>query len=461
MTIWKPDILDPSLPKYLGLAAAIARSIENGELRPGDRLPPQRELADFLGVTVGTITRGYREAQEKGLLKGEVGRGTYVSEPRTDPTPLRVSAEYPEGVIDLSCAYPLYGTEPDLAVTLRRLSDSLPIQHLLYYQPSEGMVRHREAGVKLIKRLGMDVSRDRIIITCGSQHAINVIFSAVARPGDVILTESLTFPNVKALAALMNLRLHPVEIDDQGVIPESLAAACRAERVKALYLIPTLQNPTMAVLPEKRKRKIAAIARDFDIALIEDENYRLMVPDPPPLTATFAPERTFLIGGVSKCLASGLRIAFNVCPPQFYKNVQLNVASTMIMAVPLAAEIASQWILDGTFDQIMVRKRNEASARCAMTNQILKGFSYKSYEYGFFVWLRLPAPWSSSQFIQECFRRGIVLPPTESFVSGVEPAPNAVRISWSAAPGRQAWEKALRTMAEILSGPPSAGSYLL
>ena len=275
MTIWKPHQLNQDQPLYLAIAQALAEDIQSRNLSPGDRLPPQRELADAIGVTLGTVTRAYEEARKKGLIKGEIGRGTYVARQLPEPKPLRVNADHPPGHIDLTCAYPIYGVDPELAPVLRMLADRPDVQTLMCYQPSEGLYRHRAAGASWIRRMGLDASPENIIVTNGAQHANTAVFGLLAGPGDTILTEALTFPNIKSVAALMHLNLEPVAIDDQGLVPEAFEAACRNSRVRALYCIPTLHNPTTAIMPESRKKKIVAIARDHDVAIIEDENQLL------------------------------------------------------------------------------------------------------------------------------------------------------------------------------------------
>jgi DNA-binding transcriptional MocR family regulator len=462
MTIWKPQQLDPNKPLYLAIAQALADDIQSRNLAPGDRLPPQRDLADEIGVTLGTVTRAYEEARKKGLIKGETGRGTFVARQLPEPKPLRINADHPPGHIDLTCAYPIYGVDPELAPALRTLADNPDVQSLMCYQPSEGLHRHRAAGARWLKGMGLpDITPDNVIVTNGAQHANTAIFGLLAGPGDTILTEALTFPNIKSVAALMHLNLEPVAMDDNGLIPEAFEMACRNGRVRALYCIPTLHNPTTAIMPESRKQKIAAIARDHDVAIVEDENYRLLQPDAPPLIASFAPERTFLVGGISKALAAGLRIAYVACPPKFYKRLLYNVAATTIMATPLSAEIAAMWIEDGTAEISIERRRKDASARYETARRILAPFSCKMREYCYYAWLELPDFWRASQFAAELYRRGISVTPADAFTVGYAPVPNAVRIVLSAARDQETLIAALNRVAETLSDPPAGGTCLV
>ena len=447
--------------KYLALAEVLAEDIRKGVLNPGDRLPTQRDLADAVGVTLGTVTRAYNEVIKQGLIQGEVGRGTYVAHRLPEPTPMPIAAELPAGHIDLTCAYPIYGVDPDLAAVLRKIADGPDVQTFLRYQPSEGLYRHRAAGASWLRRLGSEARPEEVLVTCGAQHANTAIFSLVAGPGETMVTESLTYPNAKALAAILGIHLEPGPMDDQGLIPEGFEAICRKGRVRALYCIPTLQNPTTSILPEARRRKIAAIARDYDVAIVEDEVYRILEPDPPPLISSFAPERSFLIGGVSKVLGAGLRLAYVAAPAQWYKRLLNNIAATMIMAPPLTAEIASRWVEDGTVETAIEHKRQEAVARTELARRVLAGYSFRLETHAYYVWLLLPQPWRGNQFSTELYRRGVSVAQADAFAVGHTPVPNAVRVSLSAAPDRATLERALRLIAETLADPPAYGACLM
>ncbi len=453
--------LDASQPIYLAIAQALAGDIQANVLKADDRLPPQRELAQEIGVTVGTVTRAYHEVHKQGLIRGEIGRGTFVAPRLPDPVPLHIDVEHPPGIIDLTCAYPIYSEELDLAAALRRLSERPGIQELLLYQPSEGMMRHRAAGALWIKKMGLDVSPGEVMVTCGAQHANTVIFGLLAKPGETILAEEMTFPNIKSLAAMMRVNLEPVEIDDRGLIPEAFEAACRRNKVRALYCIPTLHNPTTAIMPEKRRRKIAVIAKDYDVAIVEDENYRFLQPDPPPLVSSFARERCFLVGGVSKALAAGLRIGYVVPPPQMHRRLLHNLAATTIMAAGLTAEIAAGWIEDGTVDLSIQNKQREAAARNELVKSILGPYSYTGKKHAYFIWLELPEAWRLNQFVAEAYRRGVAVTPADAFVVGYAPVSNAVRIALSPAKDRSTLERALRIIADLLADPPFHGGCLL
>src|SRR6266545_7156005 len=178
MTMWTPDLRQRSGPRYLAIAEALAEDAGGGRLRPGTRLPTHRDLADRLGVTVGTITRAYAEATRRGLVTGEVGRGTFVRA-RARPAAM---AEGPEaGLIDLSANLPPAAAVKQEAATLARTLAALArrkdLGRLLAYPPEGGAREHRAAGAEWIRRGGFATTVERVLVTSGSQHGMTAVFA--------------------------------------------------------------------------------------------------------------------------------------------------------------------------------------------------------------------------------------------------------------------------------------------
>jgi DNA-binding transcriptional MocR family regulator len=280
---------DPSaeLPKYLAIANSIARAVETGGIKPGSRLPTHRALAVQESVTIGTVSRAYDELYRRGLVVGEVGRGTFVRSLPTEATRFGQPDNPTKDAIDLSLNLPVPGAQvAELARVIVELVKRGRLNGLLGYAPHLGTARHRAAGAEWIGRSGLKVSLDEVVVTNGAQHAIFLALSTLARPGDVILTEGLTYPGVKTIASMLHLRLEGVAIDATGLRPEAFQDACEKHRPKALYCMPTVQNPTASVMNEQRRRRIADIARMNHVAVIEDDTYGFLAPDAPrPITA--------------------------------------------------------------------------------------------------------------------------------------------------------------------------------
>ncbi len=453
--MWLPTHLTNTAPKYLAIALAIEDDVREGRLTPGDRLPPQRELADRLGVTVGTVTRGYAEAEKRGLVRGEVGRGTFVASDVASRDFLFIHEDTDADFVDLSLVYPLYSDDPDLRTALRRMSARTSLERLLQYQFGKGMVKHREAGTRWVERAGLKPSIEDILICSGEQHALTVLLMALFKPGDKLLVEELTYPGIKQLAALLQIRLEPVAMDDYGILPEILEVACTRDGVKGLYTIPSVQNPTTVTIPESRRHEIAAVCRKHDVWILEDDCYLMTLENPPLPLFAYAPEITFFISTLSKTLAAGLRTAFLIAPKEYVKRLESAITHTIWMASPILAELATMWIEDGTAEMVMKKKQAEARVRNGIAESCLTGMKYRAKATGYFIWLELPEPWTASALEREALTRKIGLVTAEQFLVGNAPVPRATRLSLTGPRTREALSRGLTAIADILSGSPS------
>jgi len=448
MTIWAPA-LRPSGPRYLAIAEALENDVREGRLAGGDRLPTQRALAERLGVTVGTVTRGYAEAARRGLLDGEVGRGTFVRSRHAHP-------EEP-GVVDLSHNHPPVPPgdtlRAALAATLGALTRSPGVADLLAYPPDGGDPSHREAGAAWLSRSGLEVDPTRVLVSSGSQHALAALLASRFRPGDRILAESCTYPGLKAAAELLHLRLEGLAMDAEGLVPEAFESACRRGGARGLYCVPTIQNPTAAVMPSARREAIATIARRHDVAVIEDDIHALLPEVRLPPISALLPELSYHVTTTSKSLAPGLRIAYLLGPPGEEARLQAAIRATTWAASPLMAEVASAWIRDGTAEKLLEERRREAASRQRLAAEVLHGVDFRAHPFGYHLWLTLPEPWRADAFVTELARRGVAVTPAEVFAVGRSAAPHAVRVGLGGGTSREQLRAALETLADALRAP--------
>jgi DNA-binding transcriptional MocR family regulator len=456
--MWSPDLKAFSGPRYLAIVSAIAEDVERGTLKAGDQMPTHRDLAGVLGVTTGTITRAYAEAAKRGLLVGETGRGTFVRASLHEDSFTAPLSSEDEDLIDLSFNIPPLSLGDPLGQalthTLTNLAARPGLSTMMSYQPAIGLERHREAGAAWATRSGLRVDTQHVIICTGALHAMTVVFSTLTKPGDSIFTESLTYPGMKNLAHLLHLRLKGLPTDEEGIIPEAFDEACRQDSAKILYTIPTIQNPLGTVMPEARRREIAAIATEHNVAIVEDDVHSFMLTSPPPPVSSFARENSYYILSTSKSIAPGMRIAYLVAPERMVEPLATSLRATVWMAAPLMAEIVSEWIRDGTADRLMDQKRAEATTRQLMANEILNGFEFDSHPFSFHLWLHLPEPWRSNEFAAQLRRRGVLVTPAEAFVPGREEAPHAVRVCIGAPRSRAQLEKGLGIVKAVLQETP-------
>jgi DNA-binding transcriptional MocR family regulator len=445
----------------MAILDALAGDIAAGRLKAGDRLPTQRDLADCLGVSLGTVTRAYSAAERRGLIRGETGRGTFVA---GAPVDLYGAAEFElttAGMIDMAVVRPLYGFDPDMAPALREVARRPERAELLHYQPNAGMRRHREAGAAWAARHGLAAEADQVIVCAGIQHALTVALVTVCRPGDVLLVEALTYPGVRVLAGLLELKLVPVPMDAHGLIPEALDSACRQHQARALFTMPSIHNPTTITLSEERRRRIAGIAAEHGLAVLEDAVNHLLLDDPPPPLSAFMPGSGYFMAGLAKAAAGGLRVAFLIAPPSMIEPLNRSVWATTWMTAPLCAEVAAVWIEDGTVEAALRRKRAEARERVSLARKILAGFDLRTETCSHHAWLSLPEGWeSAARFAGEARRQRVAVAPADLF-DPTGGAPAAVRIALSTPPTRQLLEEGLERLKQVLSNPAGLGTAIV
>ncbi|MCG8455168.1 MAG: PLP-dependent aminotransferase family protein [Holophagales bacterium] len=453
MTIWTPT-LEEGPPRYRAIADAIAEDLASGRLTHGDRLPTHRQLARALGVTVGTVSRGYAEAERRGLTSGEVGRGTFVrGAVAADPWPESAPAD--GGTVDLSLSLPASLPEEGelLAETLQRIaSDPETAGALLKYQPETGSPRQRAVAARWLSRLGLRVRAEDLWITAGSQHALNVVLSAVFRSGEVLLTEELTYPSIKAQARAYGLRLRGVQLDAEGIHPDALERACRQEpRPTGLYVVPTIQNPTGVTQSAERRKRLAEIAEAHGLWIVEDDVHAFLPRSPLPPIATFAPNRCLYLASVAKCLAPGLRTGYLIAPASLRRRLLAAIHTSLWMPPPLMVELTTRWLEDGTAERLITAKRSETEARQRRARELLAGHPAQAHPSGYQLWLELPEPLYSEGVVSQARERGVIVVGAGAFAVDRHRVPQAIRLSLGA-PSRPELDRGLTILAEILAG---------
>ncbi len=453
MPIWLPDLTRQSGPRYQALTAAIAEAIAAGTLKPGDRLPPRRDLAERLGLSVSTVTSAYVEAERRGLVTGEVGRGTYVLPPSANGEPRWFTEGRPANLIDLSvcrpCVDPLHVER--LRSVLAALAEADDFAWMLACRPVIGLEKHRQAAVRWLARLGVAARPEQVVLTNGCAHALTVALATLTEPGDGVATEALTDHGLISLASVLHFRLVPLAIDDHGIVPESFAAACRDGTIKVLVTTPILNNPTVALMPEDRRREIARIARAHHVCIVEDDVFRPLLAEPPPPIAAFAPELTLYVTSFTKAALSGLRTGYLVAPEPMVMRLVARVRTTSWMATPAVAEIAARWIDDGTLAELVAWQRRELSWRQQLVHGLLGDQDHVAHPTGINVWLRLPPPWRASAFVEHARLAGVALIAPEPFIVGRAFEPHAVRLSVGTPRTRVQLEQGLRLVRDLLS----------
>lgn len=457
MTNWTPDLKKRRGPLYLALAEALHDDVKSGSLPPGTRLPTHRELASKIGVTVGTVTRGYAEAARRGLLAGEVGRGTFVADVEQASRLLTRGPLPASGTIDLSRNHPtVHLANSTMTKALERLRRAANFEELLQYGPHAGSERHREAGVGWLALLDIPATKDEIVVTCGAQHGLLLALSALARSGETVLAESLTYPGVRAVARFLDLKVEPIAMDEQGATPESFENACRRLAPRAFYVVPTVQNPTGRCMSAERRKVIVQVARRYRVTLIEDDIYATYVENAPTPLAALAPELTLAIVGLSKCLAPSLRIGYLRAPTSVHPALVTGVMTTAHNASPLAAEIAALALEDGSAKKLISRIRTDTAKRNAIARPKLgKWIAPDCGAASPHLWLDLPDAWRAHELAAASLARGVAIAPAENFLIGRNEAPHGVRVSLSAPASLADLERGVDVLAQLLAHAPA------
>lgn len=419
MSHWPLTRADITRPAYRTLAQGIAAAIDSGSLRPGMRLPPHRDLAWQLGLSVQTVSRAYEELIRADLISGEVGRGSFVKTgPReTVEVPwFRAPATHPP--IDLSMMTPV--RLPRIAAawqeSLSRIAANLPDSAMYSFRPRQTMALYGGMAASWLARCGMVVPAQRILITNGNTPGLMVALMSVAQPGEEIATESYTCHALRPATRHLHLRLRGIAEDEMGMLPDALAEAAIAARgkLRAVFLLPSGAGPVPRMMDRQRREDLAATAALHGLIIIESDATGPLSPRRPPPVSSFAPDRSLYLTGLSKCLSPGLRLGFLVMPDALAERILNRHLSVSWMATPMIAEIAADWIGHGLADELLAAQRSELSARNRMAQRIL-GERSIGLTHGLHRWISLPDAADEQALLQQALDGGVAIAPGSGF----------------------------------------------
>ena len=434
--------------EYLKLADAVAAEIASGALKPGDRLPPQRSFAYERQIAVSTASRVYTELLRRGLVVGEVGRGTFVSgearrgiaappEPRGARIDLEFNYPHAAGTIGNDHQEPA-GIEPAGSARCRAAAGN---QH----RNAGGESHFR--GVSFAQRDGA-AGAEQIVFTANGRQCIAAALAAVVPTGGRCGVEALTYPFIKGIAARLGITLVPLAMDANGVRPDALQKAHREAQLSAVYIQPTVQNPLGMTMPPARRSDLLRVIEKLDLTVLEDAVYGFL-DDEAPLAA-LAPDSCIVLDSLSKKVAPGLALGFIVSPPRWREAIMASVRSGGWTASGYAFAAGQQLMSDGTAAELSRLKRIDAARRQQLVAKHLSGFAIQANSKSYHLWLTLPPYWRSQTFVAAAARRDIALTPSTTFAVSPGHAPNAVRLALGA-PAIEQLEVGLRTLSGMLS----------
>ncbi|WP_414159833.1 PLP-dependent aminotransferase family protein [Pseudomonas sp. BNK-45] len=454
--MWVPQYSGHAQPVYLMIADALEQDIRSGRLSPEDRLPTLKELAEALKVTPGTVGRAYDEAAKRGLVVGEVGRGTFVlpAKTRTAPAAAQTAADSHSAQIDLSIIKP---NDANVGMWLRdsigELAQSTDLNRVLDYATDGGHAVHKQAGARWVQRSLPEARWQQIVLTSGAQHGLLVAINSLSNTNDLILCEEHCYPGIISLAHSLDRRLMGVQIDEYGLVPEAFRAACQEHRPALLVCVTTHQNPTNSIMPPERREAIAQIAREYDVFIIDDDIYGFLETHTvhKPISA-YAPERSIYLTSLSKSILPALRIGYLYAPPETLSRLSSMVRSSVWMPSPMMAQLASNLINSGTGEQLIKVQQQEAAVRQQMAREILGNYQISSQPNSFHIWLVLPEPWNCDEFANLARAQGVTVVSGSQFLAQRTTASRGVRIALMS-PSRAELSFALTKLASLLASP--------
>ncbi|QRM33887.1 PLP-dependent aminotransferase family protein [Microvirga sp. VF16] len=435
-----------SKSEYLKLADALAADIADGTLKPGDRLPPQRSFAYERRIAVSTASRVYAELLRRGLVVGEVGRGTYIA---GDARRGLAAPSEPRGIrIDLEFNYPILPDQTTLiAKSLEGLTKPGALDGALRQATSVGTPTARSVAAAYLSQGAWSPSPDQLVFTGNGRQSIAAALAAVVPTGGRCGVEALTYPFIKGIAARLGISLVPLAMDEAGVRPGAVEKAHREAHLSAIYLQPAVHNPLGMTMPPTRRADLVHVVEKLDLPVIEDNVYGFLDNEPP--LAAIAPESCIVIDSLSKKVAPGLALGFIVPPQRLRESVMASVRSGGWTASGFAFAAAQRLISDGIVAELARQKRLDARARQKLAADRLSAFEVQANDKSYHLWLTLPAHWRSQTFVAAAARRDIALTPSTTFAVTPGHAPNAVRLAL-AGPTMDQLDIGLRTLAAML-----------
>ncbi|MFJ9563367.1 PLP-dependent aminotransferase family protein [Streptomyces fuscichromogenes] len=439
---------------FRGIADRIALDIARGRLRAGQRLPPQRAFARRHGIAASTAGRVYAELVRRGLVVGEVGRGTFVRAAPVVPQGRALVEDGAAARVNLELNYPCApGQSQLLAPALAALLRPEALTDALRPAAADGTPQAREAAAELLATGDWRPDPGRVLFTGNARQAVAATLGSLVRPGDRIGVEPLTYPLVKEIAGRLGGTLVALRTDEHGPVVESLLAVHRSAPLSALYLQPTLHNPTSVTVPTERRLQLVRAVGDLGLPVVEDRIWSFLHRGPEPPLAALAPRLVHLVDGLSKRVAPGLTAGFAVVPEGRVDAVAAAVRSGGWSAGAFALEAAVRWIGDGTVGRLVSAKREQAARRQALVREVLDGFAVRGDPSGYFAWWELPERWRADSFTAAAAARGIAVTPGTAFRVDPKRTPDAVRLGLASA-AEPELAGALRTLAGLAAQRP-------
>ena len=387
---WIPDKTKLKRPWYLTLANLLEADIVSGKLAAGTKLPPQRELADYLDMNFTTVTQSYNLCRERKLIYGITGKGTFVS-PLPGKQFLPETGKSPD-IIELGLVKGFDQIKTPVIEASKSVLQKGYIEELYSYTEPAGHLHQRAAGAHWMKQMDVHTDSEHTAIFPGAQNIISAALLSLFKLGDKIAVDEFTYSNLIGTARLSHIRLIPVKGDQYGMHPDELEKACKKENISGVFLMPNCANPTTCTIPEKRKDELAAVIASCNLILIEDDNTGIPVVSGQNYNSMHSrlPDQTIYICNSTMALCNGLRVAFAAFPEKFRMTLLNALFHLSIKTSSLDAEIMTELILSGKAAKILEQKAELAKERNLIFDQVFPDAPCPGNPATFFRWLPIP-----------------------------------------------------------------------
>jgi DNA-binding transcriptional MocR family regulator len=435
------------------LIEELANAITSGKLKAGERLPPQRLFAYQRGIAASTASRVYAGLLRRGLVSGEVGRGTFVA--GQPPAAAAMNSERHDGRIDLEFNFPILAGQSVLMTSCLSAFQRADVLEAAMRPMTTSRLENARTVAAAFMRMNQWTPQAGSFLFSGSgRQSLASTIAALVPVGGRLAVETLTYPLVKTISARHGVTAVPIAMDAEGIRPDAVAKAHRDGALAALYVQPVLHNPLGCSMSGPRCDDLIRLAEKLGIVVIEDRVYGFLSDDPP--LAARAPDRCIVIDSMSKRIAPGLALGFLYVPTNLQDRIATTMRASAWNAAGLALDIGMRLMSDGTAGEIALRKREDARQRQGIVAAYLGPSVIQADGRSYHAWLQLPERWRSEAFVAAAARVNVAVTPSSAFTVTPGHAPNAVRLALGL-PSHEELETALMRLRQLLdSGPDGA-----
>lgn len=447
---WKPSLKNIKGSITKGLAKLLEEDIKNCKLNPGTKLPPQRELADFLDINLSTVTRAFKLCEEKGLICATIGKGTFVSSDVHIKNTMMDTLER-GSLIELGASHPTYEQNEYVVKTIQEIMNRPDSYKLLEYKEVNGSSYQKSVVCKFLKEeYKLPCNEEDILFAAGGQNALCSILLSLFNSGDKIGVDPLIYAGLKTSANMCKIKLISIGSDEEGMSAKSLDTICKNEKLTGIYLINDIHNPTTKTMSEKRREEIRKISQKHNLLIIEDGIHRLLL-DNLSKTLYEISHNTIYIASMSKIICPGLRVGMIITPQKYKKDIQFALYNMNVMVSNLQIEALCSIINNQVYKSIINERKETIKNRMKIAEYILNKSNCNYNKGGNLIWLKLPNNFNSKDFEVLCKEKGVQVYCSERFVVGNEDELSCIRLCITAPHNEEQLKKGLNIIVNLIN----------